>query len=119
MLSPQAPRTRDFSKAQSEHPVQCLQTVLIMISTALMAGQRSAMAGNGPAWRAYLPIEIIARELHRRVGYYPYTIGTVPSHKSSPALVSPHLHETLPDRQLVFRPPGTLYLEQDLEALEW
>lgn len=71
------------------------------------------------AWPAYLPVEIVARELHSRIGYYPYTVGTISSHKSSPAFISPHLHEALPNRQLVLRPPNTLYLKQNLEPLEW
>ena len=71
------------------------------------------------AWPSYLLVEIEARKLHGRIRYYPYTICAIASHKTSPTFIPPHLHETFPNRQLVFRPPSTLYLEQDLEALEW
>ena len=67
----------------------------------------------------YLLVDVVARKLHSRVGHYAYTIGTISSHKSSPPFISPHLCETLPNRQLVFRSSSALYLEQNLEAFEW
>ena len=90
-----------------------------MINMVLIIREWAATTLAARIWPAYLLVEIEASELHSRIWYNPYTVRAVPSHETSPAFVSPHLHEALPNRQLVFRPPSTLYLEQNLEALEW
>ena len=110
--------------AQEVFPRRCRDSWLdsykllrISISMVLTTRELAATALTALACATYLLVEIVARELHSRVRYYAYTVGTISSHETFPAFIPPHLHESLPNRQLVFRPSRTLYLEQNLESL--
>jgi len=64
-------------------------------------------------------VEVVASELHSRVGHDSDAVCTVAPHEPPPALFLPHLLECLPDTELILIAACALDLEQDLQALEW
>jgi hypothetical protein len=68
--------------------------------------------------KAHLFVEIVTTKLHCRIWHNSNAIGPVSPHKSAPALLFPHLHETFANWQLVFFSSHTLYLEENLKSFE-
>lgn len=66
----------------------------------------------------YPLVKIIATELHSRVGDDADAVSAIPAHKPSPALLFPHLSQSLPDGKLVRISSSALDLHEDFESLE-
>ena len=66
----------------------------------------------------YPLVNVVRTKLHRRVGYYPYAIGSIAGHEPSPAFLPPHFCQCLWYRHLVFLATDTLDLKKNLESLE-
>lgn len=67
----------------------------------------------------YSLVEVVAAELHCRVGHNADAVGAVAAHEAAPAFLHPHLLQRLAHGHLVLGAAHALDLEQDLEALEW
>ena len=66
----------------------------------------------------YSLIDVVCAELHSRVWHNAYTVGTVSGHEASPALLAPHLAQSLAYRHFIFFSANALNLEEDFQALE-
>ena len=65
-----------------------------------------------------LLIKAVARELYGRIRDDTNAISTIASHQTPPALVFPHLHEPLPNWQLISGSSSALYLKQYFQTLK-
>lgn len=70
-------------------------------------------------WRDSYPfVEVVAPELNSRVRHDPDAIRPITAHQALEAFFSPHLHQSLADREFVLFSPHALYLEKDLQPLQ-
>ena len=67
---------------------------------------------------SYPLVKIITSKLYGRIWYYPYTIGSITSKKSSESLFSPHFGKRFSNRHLVLRSTYRLYLEQNFQPFQ-
>ena len=84
----------------------------INVSQSRPCGSQSPLRGKQ---YPYPFIEVVAAELHSRIGDDADAVGTITAHEAPPALLHPHLLESLADREFVGIAADALDLHQDLE----
>jgi hypothetical protein len=68
--------------------------------------------------RTYLFVNVVAAELNGAIRHNPHAVRAIARHHPAPALLAPHLAQSLSNAHLVLFAPDILHLQQDFEALE-